>query len=378
MTMQRKLLTAMGMVALTGSLISTTIYAAPVRVIDTPTIQPYANAKRNCTGLTPLPVDCRFPRYYRVKQLTNLTDAAALNNVGQVVGVTSGKDNRWSAAYWQKGKVTDVGILGCRSSVSSCQSSALGINDLGKIVGISHDYNNFGVYSAHAFLWNGDSMIRLPEIGNDHSTATDINNNGVIVGYGSWRDDYKKHGWVNTGGQQKVIGEKGEESAAYAVNEHNHVVGSIQILRGNPPTATSLGFLLKDGTMTLFDGFSRVGGSSTIANDLNDSATPNVVGQSTNAENKYQAFLWRPGVLFDLGTLPGTDTSIARAINNRRQIVGQSGGKAVLWQNGELHDINRYLTDMTVTMSNAIDIDKRGTILAQGSDHAFYLLYAQY
>ena len=368
MITQYKLLAAMLLVALASSVFSTSSYAITA-VSDHPLIKPYANAKRNCTGLTPLPNYCRFPRYYRVQPITGLVLPAALNDVGQVVGMTVGADHRLHAAVWSNGTVTDLGMLGCRDSVSICQSRARGINDLGQIVGDSNADDMFSPYHPHAFLWSAGAMTPLPELGPEWSSATDINDNGVIVGYGRASFDYEEHGWVNSDGRLTPIGNSGEPSRAYAVNEKDQVAGSIRI------GSSSQGFFLSNETMTLFGG---LGGPTTIAYDLNDAARPNVVGVSTNAENKHRAFLWRPGVMFDLGVLPQTDTSVAWAINNRGQIVGQSGDKAVIWQNGEMRDINHYLGTTPVTMRDAIDIDKRGNILAQGTNGAFYLLYAQY
>lgn len=59
-----------------------------------------------------------------------------------------------------------------------------------------------------------------------------------------------------------------------------------------------------------------------------------VVGASLTKDNNIHAFLWRSGSMTDLGTLPGSTDSIATAINNRGQVVGESGSQAFLWQNG--------------------------------------------
>src|SRR6185503_19806230 len=42
----------------------------------------------------------------------------------------------------------------------------------------------------------------------------------------------------------------------------------------------------------------------------------------------------------NLGALPGQWNNIAYAINNSRQVVGASGGRGFLWQDGQLDDLN--------------------------------------
>ena len=42
----------------------------------------------------------------------------------------------------------------------------------------------------------------------------------------------------------------------------------------------------------------------------------------------------------NLGVLPGATDSRAHALNNRGQVVGESSGRAFLWQDGEMIDLN--------------------------------------
>jgi probable HAF family extracellular repeat protein len=44
--------------------------------------------------------------------------------------------------------------------------------------------------------------------------------------------------------------------------------------------------------------------------------------------------------ILDLGTLEGTDYGYARAINDRGQVVGSSGGRAALWDDGGIKDLD--------------------------------------
>jgi probable HAF family extracellular repeat protein len=75
----------------------------------------------------------------------------------------------------------------------------------------------------------------------------------------------------------------------------------------------------------------------------------------------------------DLGTLPGASDSTAMGVNDRGDVVGQSGAHAVLWQNGRIVDLGT----LGGSYSAAVDVNARGDVVgysqvADGAgDHAF-------
>ncbi len=75
-----------------------------------------------------------------------------------------------------------------------------------------------------------------------------------------------------------------------------------------------------------------LGGSTSSAAGVNDAG--DVVGYSTTSVGELHAFRWRDGVMTDLGTTADSTLSIAYAINNRGQVVGQSGQTPVVWRRG--------------------------------------------
>lgn len=104
--------------------------------------------------------------------------ANAINNRGQIVG-SSGQfgpgDPPEHPFLYANGVMTDLGTLGGNSS------AALGINDLGQVVG----YSNIptGLHVSHAFLYSNGVLSDLEgQVGAGVSIANDINNRGEIVG----------------------------------------------------------------------------------------------------------------------------------------------------------------------------------------------------
>jgi probable HAF family extracellular repeat protein len=119
-----------------------------------------------------------------------------------------------------------------------------------------------------------------------------------------------------------------------------------------------------------------LGGNSSHAFGIND---PNMVVGSSAIRGSLEshAFVWKNGVMTDLGTLTGGRGSTARAINNDGVIVGSSLNqagfqRAVRWMNGA----KRNLGTLGGKNSEALAISPLGVIvgwseIANGNRHAF-------
>lgn len=102
-----------------------------------------------------------------------------INNVGQIVGV----DHERAVLWWQGAKVE----LGSLSGDSN--SNALGINDLGQVVGYSQTFasSSDGI---RAVLWQNETVLDLNTLASVQASgwtlrsATQINDKGQIIGLG--------------------------------------------------------------------------------------------------------------------------------------------------------------------------------------------------
>lgn len=107
-----------------------------------------------------------------------------------------------------------------------------------------------------------------------------------------------------------------------------------------------------------------LGGGLSIANAINPAGQ--VVGYSQTASERDRAFLWKKGVMTDLGARRGTifARSYARDINPAGQVVGWSQtaiemNHAFLWEKGVWTDLGT----LGGTGSSASDINPAGQVV---------------
>jgi probable HAF family extracellular repeat protein len=137
-----------------------------------------------------------------------------INNAGQIVGEGGAPGH---AALWANDQITDLGTLG------GDWSGAVAINDVGQIIGVSETTEG----DQHAFLWQNGEMIDLGDFGGDKAWPTDINNAGQVIGWsqtgegilslqsGIWEDD-----------QFSVLNVPvGMDSQAISINDSGQVIG---------------------------------------------------------------------------------------------------------------------------------------------------------
>lgn len=160
---------------------------------------------------------------------------------------------------------------------------AIGINDLGQVVGVSGACAPYGQSVVHALLWHDGRPFDLGSLGGQDGTVPFvINNSGEVVGYSDLADDVTTHAFLWT--------------------KQNHM--------------QDLGTLPGDV-------FSSASG-------INNEGQ--VVGGSCDASGNCRDFFWNDGVMRDLNTLvcPGTSLFLTGNgvagpdINDRGEITGQA------------------------------------------------------
>ncbi len=152
-------------------------------------------------------------------------------------------------------------------------------------------------------------------------------------------------------------------SEAHAVNDQGEVAGHSETVRGRQIVHA---FLWKDGVLEdigngagdrSVSSANALNNASQIAGDLTDSGTP---------EPARRAFLWQNGSRQNLGVLPGHRASSALGINDDGMVVGWSGNHdgssptAFLWHQGIMQNLGYLPGDSN---SRAVSINNVGQIV---------------
>jgi probable HAF family extracellular repeat protein len=315
----------------TLALATATVYAAPQRYRLT-VLQPVAGATR--------------------------TSAVAINNLGQVI-VQS--DNNRGSYVWQRGKLTLFGT-------PSEGLRAEGINDRGWITGAVGDYPI--LYRDGRY----DTFVN-PFAGFGPARGVDINDHGVIVGVGVDYESFpESYGFVIRDGV--TVGVPGTSTAtpftASAINNRNQVVGTAGFGRViDDEFEAGHAFVFQRGNV--IDIHRGTEGTSR-AMDINDKG--HVVGELILPNQIGRAFLYRDGVMKDLGTLgdPASWGSTAYGINEAGVVVGQAFDysasrkrRAFVYSGGRMYDLN-YLTQWRggFELQEARAINDHGKIVGNG------------
>jgi probable HAF family extracellular repeat protein len=228
----------------------------------------------------------------------------------------------------------DLGTLGGPSAGLLEFEGNVEMNESGHIVGCS-DTSKInpatGIPVVEPFLWEPDTMISLGSFGGTAGCPTSINNRDQVVGFSSLAGDGSIHPFLWERGRPLVdLGTLGGPNGiAFSINEPGEILGNAAV--ASPQTCE-------------------------------------------NSPTLLHAFLWRQGVMTDLGTLPGTDCSDGAAINSRSQVVGASLTPdfsvvdAFLWENGSMADLNSLVSaPSALHLFMGALINDRGEIAARGS-----------
>lgn len=344
----------------------------------------------------------------------NCSIPLAINSYGDSVGISENGSfdrvvgiNQSRAALWKNGRIVDLGSFG------GGQNAALSINDAGQVVGnslntVSDSHSmidglagNPNGTQTRAFLWQNGKLRDLGTLGGSDADALFINQRGQIVGI-SYPNDTPNPAtgsppiepfiWEN--GRMRDLGTLGGADAFESgINNRGEVIGGSSDA-ANPGACGFLNFGDPDCHPFLWDRGRLIdlkttasGGQPIDAMAINDRGE--IVGGASFPNSPRDAYVWKNGVIRDLGHLEGDCTSEAFGINARGQIIGSSyacgpDGKpvlyfnnhhAVLWDHGCMIDLNNVIPPNSgfefVTEGPASDvtnpaINDRGEIVGIG------------
>jgi probable HAF family extracellular repeat protein len=314
-----------------------------------------------------------------VRDLGTLTDgfyseATALNERGQIVGVETPDWKSSHVFLWQKGRM--VALTGLRNGYPQA------INAKGQIIGwlnpVEDDFYFWMPWDQSRYvLWEHGrtTSLRGFRVADNAGTMLPpegffaaINDRGQIAGtrgrYGHWAAAIWEQGKITSLGALP-----GSTSTASSdINERGQVIGS-SFSKAQGGTTVERGFLWSDGQMT---DLGTLAWHATLVHPVAINAVGQVAGDGTVAPNNRHAFLWQDGKMTDLGTLGGRDCRVS-GLNDRGEVVGSSSMKsaprtpsvthAFLWRDGRMLDLGTLGGKVTY----AVAVNNRGQVIGSSA-----------
>ena len=338
--------------------------------------------------------------------------AEGISDRGWVVGSANlSGDQNGHAFLWRDGIMTDLGTLGGQNSqeqwpVKDNRELIVGSAETSTLDPFNEDFcgfdSNSGVPQTGliclGFLWQDGVMTALATLGGNNAQAVGVNDLGQVVGFAEQSTQYQNCSANSVPGQRPQILDiqavvwgpnpgqihtlaplPGDISAwAIEINNYEQVIGvSGKCVSPNfnasGATTPQHAVIWQHGTVT---NIGTLGGSYVFPWAINSKGQ--VVGQSSPlGDTTVDAFLWQDGVMTDLGVVPGDFGSLAFSLNDRGQVVGGSctqnfNCRAFLWQNDVMTDLNALVkigsTSLYLVFGN--DINSRGEIAAYALDQS--------
>jgi probable HAF family extracellular repeat protein len=335
---------------------------------------------------------------YKVLDLGTLggsfSQAFGVNNRGDVVGFgTTTGDASLHAFLWRDGLMTDLGILGAPDTLP--YSIAVSINNSGKVVGNSEISvpDPFGENFCGDFLtcqpvvWESSGITSLPTLGGSNGVANNINEFGEVGGAAENNIPdptcvppeifhFKPVLWKN--GHAVELPTIGDDPDGFVVgvNDRGEAIGFTLDCAFSPGGHSVLWRYGKALDM-------NASGSDPAAEPSDINNQSQIAGTAFYEDGSGLAMLWQNGATQVIGALPGHLESHGNAINNERQIVGQSCAPSgwpdcavFLWDKGVMRDLNDLVSDSSLTLVDSGKINDLGQIVGlaftrSGELHAF-------
>jgi probable HAF family extracellular repeat protein len=245
------------------------------------------------------------------------------------------------------------------------ESGTLALNDRGDVVACvlapwrEHRPATVAEPSHEALLYRNGKATPLGTFGGDFSEALGVNDLSVVVGWAYVRvPQFRRRAFIWQNGKMnplRNLPDKDLSSEAVAINNKGQVAGSLEPGKKQGGAA----FIWQDGKVTLLQGGRP--------NDINDEGV--MVGRTADFESS--AVVWRNGRAISLPVPKGGGwiRGRARSVNNQGVIVGtaerktnfpQTEVRALLWKDG----VVTVLPTLTGKGRNAAaDINNKGDVV---------------
>jgi probable HAF family extracellular repeat protein len=248
-----------------------------------------------------------------IRLLAILSAALALNAASHVHADTHAFI--WSSDAGMK----DLGSLGGTTSIAHA------INDSGQVVGVSYLADN----SPHAFIWTeAIGMVDIGTAGGTYSEAFAINSSGGVTGQTSLANGKSVAFYWSSSTGLMTFAQPRSETIAYGINDSNEITGERYTT-----LFTDKGFIWDSNSGTS-RGLGNLPGA--IWNDGRDiNNLEHVTGPAGFPNGNQHVFLWRrEDGIHDLGSPVGVSTPLPISINDQDEIVGFSAatpGPSFYW-----------------------------------------------
>lgn len=294
---------------------------------------------------------------------------------------------------WKDGQISELGTLGGN------QSFALAINDGGQITGaavnaVADPYSFYYLFlegstagtQTRGFVSENGVMRDIGTLGGPDTFPALNNRRGQVAGYSYINsipnsDDglptFDPFLWDPKEGMKDLGNFGGDQTASVnGLNDRGEVVGGLWLPGNNQihPFVWDSHNLI-DVIMPPFGGTGN--GEASWINDAGEAVglagiLRSCPPTSAVAGPMQHAFLWKSGVITDLGTLRGSPNSEADFINSKSQIVGISwtcdyAFTAVMWEDNSIVDLNTLVPPGSPFLMYASSITDQGEIAALGS-----------
>lgn len=265
----------------------------------------------------------------------------AVNDRGQVVGVSETADGEFHAFFWDDGVMIDL-------APEYLASAATDINNKGQVVFQRAPAGG----PVESVLWTPTTMISLGVV-----DARFVNEKGQVAGTVLTIDPVTGEPSTNpflweqgVRTDMAPIPGWGTDSRVIDLNDKGVVLGT-----GLGPESFELGFIWSGGAVTPIETPTPFGGNGVV--DINNK------GQVLGADFVTGAFVWESGVTTYLGSVPGHLPPEPAAINEAGWVVGTtrtetSDEMAFLWRDGVF-----TLVGPEGTASRAVDINDKGQVI---------------